>query len=394
ESGAHGSSPGSTCSSHACAEATVSSYRSIGAASPYPVTPSCVSATSTSSTSSCVSREITNVSASGKGTMRASSCKRARLVRQAPVAQGIERVPPEHEVAGSIPAGRILISPGQRGHSERRGHLPSGLNRPAAKLLQRSGPSYRFARELDLPCAGLRVGSKRRSRPWTKCRWSLALSRRSRARITVQRWTRCTPWRNVASAGNLEEPHLADRVDRAISLFERGQIKKAGRLLASLRRSAADANELRRLADLDEVVVQMRAHLTAEELEVFEGAIPTTTVTPALMPGGGFEWALAWVSALALLFLILGWRTAASIGCAYAEGETIEVLPWWVFLGLTFLVSVVLACSAPFLRHQRLKVILGHVALTGGALTALTLVWWYYSSPYELPCSVERVRTL
>src|SRR3954467_13753024 len=31
----------------------------------------------------------------------------ARLGRRAPVAQGIERAPPEREVAGSIPAGRI-----------------------------------------------------------------------------------------------------------------------------------------------------------------------------------------------------------------------------------------------------------------------------------------------
>src|SRR5581483_8237399 len=33
----------------------------------------------------------------------------ARLGALAPVAQGIERVPPEHEVAGSIPAGRMLV---------------------------------------------------------------------------------------------------------------------------------------------------------------------------------------------------------------------------------------------------------------------------------------------
>src|SRR5947208_12867641 len=48
-----------------------------------------------------------NVSASGRVTSWAESCKRSTLMRQAPVAQGIERVPPEHEVAGSIPAGRI-----------------------------------------------------------------------------------------------------------------------------------------------------------------------------------------------------------------------------------------------------------------------------------------------
>src|SRR5947208_6462379 len=47
-----------------------------------------------------------NVSASGRVTSWAESCKRSTLMRLAPVAQGIERVPPEHEVAGSIPAGR------------------------------------------------------------------------------------------------------------------------------------------------------------------------------------------------------------------------------------------------------------------------------------------------
>src|SRR5438477_6442563 len=53
---------------------------------------------------------MTNVSASSSVTIRAFASTRVRLhwAVPAPVAQGIERAPPEREVAGSIPAGRIL----------------------------------------------------------------------------------------------------------------------------------------------------------------------------------------------------------------------------------------------------------------------------------------------
>src|SRR4051794_6241810 len=79
----------------------------MGAASPKPLTPAWRSSTCTTSAVSAVSRAITNVSASCKVTIRASRSTRATLPRQAPVAQGIERAPPERKAAGSIPAGRI-----------------------------------------------------------------------------------------------------------------------------------------------------------------------------------------------------------------------------------------------------------------------------------------------
>ena len=78
-SSAHGSSSSGTASSQASAEATDSSYRPIGAPSPKPDTPPCRTSTSTSSTSSCDSREITNVSASGSVTARAASSTGATL---------------------------------------------------------------------------------------------------------------------------------------------------------------------------------------------------------------------------------------------------------------------------------------------------------------------------
>src|SRR5436189_5199931 len=54
------------------------------------------------------SREITNVSASSSVAMRAVTSTGATLDALAPVAQGIERAPPERKVAGSIPARRIF----------------------------------------------------------------------------------------------------------------------------------------------------------------------------------------------------------------------------------------------------------------------------------------------
>src|SRR5881394_3867839 len=64
------------------------------------------------------SREITNVSASSSVAMRAETSIGATLNSLAPVAQGIERAPPERKVAGSIPARRI--SRGYHEHSTRR----------------------------------------------------------------------------------------------------------------------------------------------------------------------------------------------------------------------------------------------------------------------------------
>jgi hypothetical protein len=40
----------------------------------------------------------------------------ATVPRVAPVAQGIERAPPERKVVGSIPTGRILTHEGTRNH--------------------------------------------------------------------------------------------------------------------------------------------------------------------------------------------------------------------------------------------------------------------------------------
>ncbi len=110
-SSAQGSSPSSTPSSHASPEPTDSSYRAIGAPCPNPETPSWRISTSTSSAASCDPRAIVKVSASGRVTVRAESSKAVTLVPlRAPVAQGIERSPPERKVAGSIPAGRTLLT--------------------------------------------------------------------------------------------------------------------------------------------------------------------------------------------------------------------------------------------------------------------------------------------
>src|SRR5919198_5627076 len=79
----------------------------MGAPSPTPETPPCRISTWTTSAVSADSREMTNVSASSSVAMRAETSTRATLDALAPVAQGIERAPPERKVAGSIPARRI-----------------------------------------------------------------------------------------------------------------------------------------------------------------------------------------------------------------------------------------------------------------------------------------------
>src|SRR5579884_3728319 len=88
-----------------------------------------VTTTWTTSSLSRALREITNVCASSSVATCASTCTRRRLHWSfpAPVAQGIERAPPEREVAGSIPAGRIpgAPRPPRRDPSADRAQLPA-----------------------------------------------------------------------------------------------------------------------------------------------------------------------------------------------------------------------------------------------------------------------------
>jgi hypothetical protein len=88
----------------------------MGCASPKPETPEWRSSTTRTSSVSTALREMTNVSASSSVPIRAETSTAGTYQRQgaarlplspAPVAQGIERAPPEREVAGSIPARRI-----------------------------------------------------------------------------------------------------------------------------------------------------------------------------------------------------------------------------------------------------------------------------------------------
>ena len=55
---------------------------------------------------------------------------------------------------------------------------------------------------------------------------------------------------------------MSDPIDRAITLFEHGRIEEAAHVLAVVRRSAVDANEEERLAEIDDVIGQMEAHLS------------------------------------------------------------------------------------------------------------------------------------
>ena len=66
---------------------------------------------------------------------------------------------------------------------------------------------------------------------------------------------------------------MSDPIDRAIRLFEHGRIEEAAHLLAVVRRSAVDANEEERLAEIDDVIGQMQAHLSAHAREAFDRAV-------------------------------------------------------------------------------------------------------------------------
>jgi Flp pilus assembly protein TadB len=62
-------------------------------------------------------------------------------------------------------------------------------------------------------------------------------------------------------------------IDRAITLFEHGRIEEGAHLLAVVRRSAVDANEEERLAEIDDVIGQMQAHLSGHAREAFDRAV-------------------------------------------------------------------------------------------------------------------------
>ena len=66
---------------------------------------------------------------------------------------------------------------------------------------------------------------------------------------------------------------MSDPIERAITLFEHGRIEEAAHLLAVVRRSAVDANEEERLAEIDDVIGQMQAHLSGRAREAFDRAV-------------------------------------------------------------------------------------------------------------------------
>ena len=66
---------------------------------------------------------------------------------------------------------------------------------------------------------------------------------------------------------------MADSLDRAITLFEHGHIEEAAHVLAVVRRSAVAANEAERLAEIDDLIGQMRAHLSGHAGEAFDRAV-------------------------------------------------------------------------------------------------------------------------
>jgi hypothetical protein len=64
-----------------------------------------------------------------------------------------------------------------------------------------------------------------------------------------------------------------DPIDRAITLFEHGRVEEAAHLLAVVRRSAMEASEKERLSEIDDVIGQMRAHLSGHAREPFDRAL-------------------------------------------------------------------------------------------------------------------------
>jgi len=83
--------------------------------------------------------------------------------------------------------------------------------------------------------------------------------------------------------------HQPDPIDRAITLFEQGRIEEAAHLLAVVRRSAVDANEEECLAEIDDLIGQMQAHLSGHAREAFDRAVAdenaSTEPHRALRPG-------------------------------------------------------------------------------------------------------------
>jgi Flp pilus assembly protein TadB len=82
---------------------------------------------------------------------------------------------------------------------------------------------------------------------------------------------------------------VADPIDRAITLFEHGRIEEAAHLFAVVRRSAVDAHEEERLAEIDDVIGQMQAHLLGHAREAFDRAVADESASTepyrALRPG-------------------------------------------------------------------------------------------------------------
>jgi hypothetical protein len=76
-----------------------------------------------------------------------------------------------------------------------------------------------------------------------------------------------------------------DAIERAIRLYERGDVEKAARMIASARRSAASSLDEQRISEIDGVVAQMQSHIPRDDRPAFDAALssePPSTPTNTL----------------------------------------------------------------------------------------------------------------
>ena len=65
---------------------------------------------------------------------------------------------------------------------------------------------------------------------------------------------------------------MADELDRAISLYENGQLASAAQVLVRAHRAAVTCNDTEQLAEIDAVVLRMQSYLAGTDRAAFDEA--------------------------------------------------------------------------------------------------------------------------
>jgi anti-sigma factor RsiW len=141
----------------------------------------------------------------------------------------------------------------------------------------------------------------------------------------------------------------ANRIERAIRLYEDGGLDAAARLLGRERRAAESKRDPDRLAEIDEVVSQMRSHLDGEArlrfdetlAEAFYSETPRPSQAPRRLRRGFLSVAVALILVVPVMVGVM--YALGPVGTCEADlNNNAFWLTWWLGTGAAGLITAAL----------------------------------------------------